>query len=377
MMTLKIKALIVFIGSLLILAACSDGTLTLTEAVGAADPTQSKTVTLTSTQVPTSTAVPTEVPTPTRTVAADTPTITPTPWDVEMFQSSDLLAGVEPEVYKDDVCEYLGMRWGEGKSLPGTVVVPLMFHSIVAPGKPVTSNDDISMEYFETFMTTAEDMGFETITTEELIGFLMQNDPIPERSMIIIKDDRATGYPALFMPYLEANDWTLTMAYPATDKIPESEWVALEDAAESGRLDFQSHGYAHISVLFLTDDQIRDELVKPMDILEQHFGVQPRAHIWVGGNFTTESVMMAKEAGYSIAFTAYSRGALMFNWIPLGEPEREIGEPLFVLPRYWSTGAIYALKHAVSISEAAKVHAESVREQEMLFYFLFCQPGGE
>jgi hypothetical protein len=279
--------------------------------------------------------------------------------------------------YLDDVCDYLGLRWGEGKSEPGTVVVPLMFHSIVAPGKPVTSNDDISTEYFETFMTTAEEMGFETITTEELIGFLMHNDAIPERSMIIIKDDRATGYPALFMPYLEANDWTLTMAYPTTDMIPESEWSALERAAESGRLDFQSHGHTHISVLFLNDEQIHDELYKPMEILDQHFGVPPTAHIWVGGNFTADSVTMAREAGYSIAFSAYSRGALMFNWIPLGEPEREIGDPLFVLPRYWSTGAVYALKHAVSISEAAKAYAESVREQELLYYSLFCQPMGE
>ena len=45
-----------------------------------------------------------------------------------------------------------------------------------------------------------------------------------------------------------------------------------------------------------------------------------------------------------------------------------------VLPRYWSYGADYALRHAMAFSAAAEEQADAVQEQELLYYSLFCQP---
>ncbi len=320
----------------------------------------------TPTQVPTITEMPTSTPT-------ITPTITPTPWNVDLFASDQFRPWVEGVHYISDTCQYLTARWGENKSSPGTVVVPIMFHSITQPGRVITDNTSISMETFDAFMAYAKLLGYETITTEQLITFLDSNAEIPERSMILILDDRRPGVARAFLPYLDENFWTLTLAWISVPN-SDAEWDEIEELAEAGRYDVQSHGYRHEYIQdFTPEEVIHDELYRSMAVLEEHFGTEPSAIIWPGGNFTQKSVDIAQEAGYSIGFTAYSRGPLLFNMIPLGEEERQIDQPLYVLPRFWSTAAFSALDDGVSFSESASVFADQQREAELFWMELYCK----
>jgi len=254
-----------------------------------------------------------------------------------------------------------------------------MFHSVAKPGREISDPTTISMAYFEYFMVKAKDMGFSTITIDELIGFLEENQKIPERSMILILDDRRPGVTELFMPYLEQNDWTLTLAWLSTDATSDSLWTQMETLAESGRLDIQSHGHNAIYIQdYVPLDVIEDELYKPRAIIEEHFGSVPQAHIWSGGNFTETSIRVAREVGYKVGFTVYSRGPIMFNWIPLGQEEMAMNDPLMVLPRYWSTAADVALDHALSFGEGSRLAAETVKAEEMDYISLYCQtPEGD
>ena len=64
---------------------------------------------------------------------------------------------------------------------------------------------------------------------------------------------------------------------------------------------------------------------------------------------------------------------MLFNWIPQGEKELTVDDPLMVLPRYWSPDLDVSLNHAISISEDAKQHAEAIKEEELLFIDLYCR----
>ncbi|MBG0784170.1 MAG: polysaccharide deacetylase family protein [Anaerolineaceae bacterium] len=332
----------------------------------------SLTPTRTSTATPAPTQTSTATVTPTVTL---TPTITPTPWALESLNSALLYPGVEPVQYIQDTCQYLAGRWGEGKAEPGTIVVPIMFHSILPAGKEPKKAEEITIAYFEYFMDYAQKLGFETVTTSELVNFLEHNASIPKYSMILILDDRRPDTPALFMPYLEANDWTLTLAWPTTDATPDSIWEKIKGYVDTGYVEVQPHGHNHAYIQsYTSSDVIEEEIYRPIEVIQDHFGTPSQAFIWPGGNFTPQSVEIASEAGYQIGFTVYSRGPLLYNWIPLGEPEREVGNPLMVLPRYWSYGADYALDNALAFSAAAEEQAQSVRDQELLYYSLFCQP---
>jgi len=321
---------------------------------------------------------PTNTRTPTFTVTPEpskTPTISPTNYQLKSFTSDQLRNNVSIVDYIQKPCEYLEKRWGEGKSTPGTIVVPIMFHSVAKVGREIMDSTTISTGYFEYFMKKAKELGFSTITMDELIGFIENNEKIPERSMILILDDRRPGVTELFMPYLEANDWTLTLGWITTDNTTESLWLRMEKLADSGLLDVQSHGHDHIYIQDYTPlEEVEEEIYKPIKVIQAHFGSIPSAIIWPGGNFTAQSVSIAQEAGLKLGFTIYPRGPLMFNWIPQGDEELAVGDPLMVLPRYWSTAADVALNQAIVISEDAKQYAERVKADELLYFETYCQP---
>jgi hypothetical protein len=296
-----------------------------------------------------------------------------------MFTTRVLREGVLPQSYLDDNCSYLRMRWSLEGSQPGTVVVPIMFHSIVQDGSQLADpNKDITATQFNNFIEYAQHLGFETITTQELLDFLTANTPIPPRSMMIIVDDRRPGLIRdWLMPVLEQMDWTATSAYIADPNSFSWAWELMDQLYTSGRLDVQSHGYT--GQLYIVPetplDQIQNEIWNSTPVLEDHFGVRPIAFIWPGGNFTPLSVQIARQGGYELGFTAYSRGPLLFNWIPLGEEERSVNDPLMVLPRAWSSAVNVNLDEAVKVSEQAAAFAEINFPVEAAWYKTYC--GGE
>lgn len=271
------------------------------------------------------------------------------------------------------------MRWSADGSFPGTVVVPIMFHSIVQNGTLIADpNKDITEDQFNDFVTYAHFLGFETITTRELLDFLTSNASIPPRSMMIIVDDRRPGLIRdRLMPVLEEYDWTVTAAYIADPNSLQWAWDLMDQLFTSGRMDVQSHGYT--GQLYIVpetpENEIQNEIWNSTPVLEEHFGANPIAFIWPGGNFTPLSVQIARQGGYKLGFTAYSRGPLLFNWIPLGEEEREVNDPLMVLPRAWSSAVNVNLDEAVKISEQAAAFAEQNFPTETTWYSTYC--GGE
>jgi hypothetical protein len=228
------------------------------------------------------------------------------------------------------------------------------------------------------FVDYARSLGFETITTRELLGFLQDNTKIPLLSMILIVDDRRPGLiQEWFMPVLEQNNWTVTSAYIADPNSFNWAWELMDRLYTSGRMEVQSHGYSG-QLYILPDtpvDQIQNEIWNSTPVLEEHFSDRPIAFIWPGGNFTPDSVQIAGEGGYELGFTVYSRGPLMFNWIPLGEEERAVNNPLMVLPRSWSNSVNVNLDEAVKVSEQAAAYAEENYSTEAAWYKAYC--GGE
>lgn len=321
-----------------------------------------------------STKTPTLTPSTTPSLT-QTPTLTRTPFSLTNFSFDFRPSEVSAQQYLDQ-CEYLSNRWGEEKSKPGTIVVPIMYHSVRKSGRPLQDEMQVTQEYFEYTMEYAEKLGFKTITTEELIGFLYHNEPIPQYSMILIIDDRRLGVvQEHFMKFLDEYDWTVTLAY-ITGVASEFEWMEFERLNVNNRLDLQAHGFLHNAETYITEftpkDVIEQELYAPIPIIEEKTGRRPEAFIWPGGNFTTESVQMAREAGYKVGFTVYSRGPIMYNWIPLGATEKKVGDPLLVLPRFWSSSATINLENAIEISELAQKFAEENKKKEELWFQNYC-----
>ncbi|MEX2160348.1 MAG: polysaccharide deacetylase family protein [Anaerolineales bacterium] len=298
------------------------------------------------------------------------------------FTSDIIRPGIEPVAYITDGCQYLQMRWDPAGALPGTVVAPIMFHSILEGNTEPNSDSAINEAMFAAIIRLAEDLGFETITTQQLLDFLRGNAKIPARSMILILDDRKPGTAEdIFLPVLEEQGWTATLAWIAqsdTDRrsgrlAGESMWDWIERLNDTGYFDIQSHGRDHIYITESTSEEAtRQEIAGSIPILKEHFGSTPIAYIWPGGNFTDSAIQVAHEAGFELGFIERSYGPLLFNWVPLSERERAFGDPLLLLPRFWDTAALLNLEQTAQIGDAAQEFAKENYAAEAAWFSQNC-----
>lgn len=359
------------LGLAIILTACSGS-------VAALDPAGAS---ATAEVQPSATAAPTETAAPTATFTPLPPTATPSPMPTatppSAFRPEVLRKGITPVGYLPDACSAIQLRWDPERAEPGTMVVPIMFHSVIKDGRPLADNISIHDGELKQFMEEARRLGFETITTAQLLDFLQNNTRIPPRSLLLILDDRRQGVVwNNFLPFLQQYNWKLTLAYITGPVVSEWEWGELKRLSDTGFVDVQAHGYLHNGESYITEftkpEIVTQELVRPIEQIQKYLGQTPIAFVWPGGNFTAQSVQQARATGYQLGFTAQARGPILFDWVPQGDEELAAGDPLMTLPRYWSTSASTALYDAMLISDAVRQNAGDQKAADLAWYAANC-----
>ncbi len=290
-----------------------------------------------------------------------------------------------PHTYVEDACVYLNRKWSEGKAEPGTVLVPIMFHSITKGD--ATADNAITFTEFKRIMNDLHEMGFEAVTMQQAVDFLYENKSIPKRSVLLIVDDRKYReyFDTTFAKYYRDWGWVVVNSWINFDDSIYTLTIAENQALEQeGWVDHQSHGTIHNIPMSndSTDEYLQGELLGSMDKMEKDYGKTPVAFIWPGGGFGEKPVAAAKKYGYKVAFTVNPRGPLMFNWVPLSDtadpmrpsfiPEGQIGEPLFTLPRYWDTDIREHLDDILNISDEAEAYGALNKAVELEYYDILC-----
>ncbi len=336
------------------------------------------------------TAVP---PTPTQS-ASETPAEPtpdpnlPPPVLPEIFTSELLNPRDVPHTYEPDVCRFLKNRWDSGKAAPGTVVMVIMYHSIVSGDESAVRYDNqVSSEKHNQTMENLKAQGFEAIDMNQFANFMLNNDYIPERSALIISDDRHhEGYwRDHFKPYFEKYGWRVVNAWISAPDTTADLWAGNQKVDQEGYVDHQAHGVVHNINMndSSTDEFIYGELQGSVDKITEYFGERPIGIIWPGGNFGFRPIEIAKETGYKVGFTVNPRGPVMYNWIPLldeDDPTRPSflkdgnQDPLFVIPRYWNTDASQHIDTVRQIGKAAQDYIYANRETEITYYNRICEP---
>jgi hypothetical protein len=329
--------------------------------------------------VPTSTvtpAPPTETPVPT----VD-PNITPPPLP-EVFRSEYLKPLDSPRQYETDTCTYLKNRWDPNKSVPGTVVMAIMFHGI-SDGDAAKDND-ITMTQFKALMKSLHDLNFEAIRMQQFVDFMYTNAKIPTRSVLLIVDDRhhQPYFDQKFKDYYEKWGWPVIDSWISFKENTQSLIDEQKNLIAAGYVDYQAHGVVHN--YFQNDETfLRGELQGSMDAMQKDLGVKPVAYIWPGGTFSQLSTKLAREAGFKVGFTVVPRGPVMYNWIPQADeldpqrpgytPEGSAGDPLMTIPRFWDTDAYYRLDEVRLTGNDAAAKAEETKGAELAYYNTVCK----
>ena len=326
---------------------------------------------------PTSLALPSITPMPIMTPVLTIPAL-PGPYQTALLNPLDT-----PHTYIQAPCQYLHDKWSSANSMPGTVVMVIMFHEITDAA--LTDPNQISGFNFRLLMKSLHQNDFQAITTLQLDGFMEHNSRIPERSVLLVTDDKhaASYFNVLFRSYWIDYGWPVVNAWVSDDLTTADNWKQQEALNAEGWLDYQAHGVISDPITRdSTDEYILSELKGPMDVFQAHFNKTPLAFIWPGGGFTAHAVALARQTGYRLGFTTNPRGPVMFNWVPLadsGDPERDtwipegpVNDPLMVLPRYWDTDAATHLKEVIQIGLDAAAYARANKPVEMNYYASVC-----
>jgi hypothetical protein len=329
------------------------------------------------TTIPTSPIVPTGTPIPPPQPTSVPPSL-PLSFQTSLLNPLDL-----PHTYIQQPCQYLLDKWSTGNSAPGTVVMIIMFHSIT--DGTITDPNQISEFNFRRLMSALHQDGFQAITTGQLAAFMENNSKIPNRSVLLVTDDKHTAnyFNVLFHQYWINYGWPVVNAWISDDLTTADLWKQQENLNAAGWVDYQAHGVVSLPITPNSPDQyVRSELIGPIEVFLKHFNKRPIAFIWPGGGFSPRAVDMARQAGYRLGFTVNPRGPLMFNWVPLADgsdpdrptwiPEGPVGDPLMVLPRYWDTDAILHLDEVIQIGQAAGSYARENRLAELQYYDTVC-----
>ena len=325
------------------------------------------------------TATPTKTPLPTPTILQTPPALP------AQFTTTALNALDTPHTYINDSCQYLKAKWTSTNAVPGTIVVTIMFHSITKG--TVTDPSQISVHDFSQLMNSLHSQNFTAINMQQMMDFMYNNAKIPQRSALLIQDDRKTAqnFTDHFLPYYNQWKWQVTngwiSAFGGTDPVL-AENVAL---SQKGWISYQAHGATspHIPIdSSWTDDMIMHDLQGSMNVITQYFGKAPIAYIWPGGGFNPHAVQLARQVGYKLGFTINPRGPVMFNWVPLGDqvdPQRPLliaegpaSDPLMTLPRIWDTDAQAHLGTFTAIGDATAAYAHQNKAVEMQYYNIVC-----
>jgi hypothetical protein len=329
--------------------------------------------------LPTETPSPTETPLPTATVPR-TPPVLPATFQTALLKVEDL-----PRTYIADTCQYIQNKWNPNKAVPGTVVMTIMFHGITKD--EANGPNQISSRDFKLLMNDLHEMGFQAINMQQMTDFLYSNANIPQRSVLLIVDDRhfAEYFNDHFRPFHDDWGWPVVNAYIGLDERPDL-WAENAALSAEGWVDYQAHGYIHnINITNAsTDEFITSEMGGSITSLQKYMNKTPLAYIWPGGGFSARAVELGPQLGYKLGFTVNPRGPVMYNWVPqadtvnqsntLAIPETPANNPLMTLPRYWDVNARGDLDTVRQIGEQAMLYEQQNMPIELEYYDIVCAP---
>ncbi|MDO8753349.1 MAG: polysaccharide deacetylase family protein, partial [Anaerolineales bacterium] len=260
--------------------------------------------------IPSVTPSPTETPLPTATIPR-TPPALPGTYQTSILKSHDI-----PRTYTADTCQYLQNKWNPNNSAPGTVVMIIMFHGI---NKGEASGDDITVTEHNKLMNDLYEMGFGAINMQQMADFMYNNARIPQRSVLLIVDDRhfAQYFKDHFRPYYEQWGWQVVNGYIGIDERVDL-WTENAALSAEGWVDYQSHGYLHNIPITdsATDEFITNEMGGAITSIQKYMNKTPIGYIWPGGGFSARAVEIGTQLGYKLGFTVNPRGPVMYNWVP-------------------------------------------------------------
>lgn len=180
--------------------------------------------------------------------------------------------------------------------------VPVLYYHSV--DQNADNEVTITPEMLEKQLKYINDNKFTTITIRELYDYLKNNKPIPEKSIVITFDDGYMNNYTEAFPILKALNMKATI-FCVGNSLDGSYYLsheAIKEMSDYG-IDIESHTVNHVHLDTLSYDEQLLEMKKSKEILENITGKEVSSIAYPFGDYNTDTVKAAKQAGYSLGFT--------------------------------------------------------------------------
>ena len=149
-----------------------------------------------------------------------------------------------------------------------------------------------------------QDEGYTTLTTSKLKDYLLDNSPIPKKSIVITFDDGYMDNYYNAFPILKDLNMVATI-FCITAKLDGSYYLSKDAIVEMSNygIDIESHTVNHSKLNEMTYDKQLIELINSKKTLESITGKKVYSIAYPFGDFNNDSVRAAKNAGYTLGFT--------------------------------------------------------------------------
>lgn len=154
-------------------------------------------------------------------------------------------------------------------------------------------------------MQYLKDNGYTTLSLDEFYNFLIENDPIPYKSVIITFDDGYKDNYENAFPILKEFGYKATIFVITSTIDKENDFLTSNELKEmsNSNIDIQSHTLNHDNLSSLDyDAQIRT-LKDSKEFLEKILGKQVKYIAYPYGKWNNDTLKAVKYAGYNMAFT--------------------------------------------------------------------------
>ena len=268
-------------------------------------------------------------------------------------------------VTAENVEEHLATYWNvpEPAEEDRTAQVPILCYHSVVEDPALASAYAITAEAFEAQIRALSEAGYVGVTTEELIAYVYEGAPLPDKPVLITFDDGYLDNYTLAYPILQKYNMKATIFavgstfgstyYKDTDHAMTPHFGAEEarEMAQSGLISIQSHTYdfhqwapyeesepvrSNILPLEGEDeweyaDLVAQDFQKSRALLEEATGQAVEALAFPGGEHCELAEAVLRLEGVKLTVTTQAGGNTIVKGLP---------QSLYCLGRYYSSDAL-------------------------------------
>ena len=209
------------------------------------------------------------------------------------------------------------------------IEVPIiMYHSILKD--PSRSNKyTVTPAVLEEDLKYIKDKGYTTVTIADLISYVYDNKPLPEKPIVLTFDDGHYNNYGYLFPLLEKYDMkaVISIVGSYTDKFTETDeanlnysylrWKDIKELMNTGRIEFQNHTYNLHSntgkrigtkkIKGETDEHyksiLKDDILKLQQEFEENTNYTPQCFTYPFGGISNSSLDIIKELGFKASLS--------------------------------------------------------------------------